>query len=82
MATTTTKPDLNRKGDIPHSKLDLLSGKHTMSIIVAILFLVTLMCFVILYCVKPTLPDNIITGLFGLLGALAGFFAGANIKKD
>jgi hypothetical protein len=28
------------------------------------------------------LPDNIVTGLFGLLGVLAGFFAGANIKKD
>ena len=79
---TNTKPDLNRTGDTPHSKLDLFSGKHTTSFIVAILFLVTLICFVILYCVKATLPDNIITGLFGLLGVLAGFFAGANIKKD
>jgi len=79
---TTNKLDLNRKGDTPHSKLDLLSGEHTMSIIVAILFILTLICFVILYCVKPTLPDNIITGIFALLGVLAGFFAGANIKKD
>ncbi len=79
---TTNKPDLNRTGDTPLSKLDLFSGKHTTSIVVAVLFLVTLICFVILYCAKQTLPDNIITGLFGLLGVLAGFFAGANIKTE
>ena len=79
---TTNKPDFNRTGETPHSKLDLFSGKHTTSIIVAILFLVTLICFVILYCAKDKLPDNIITGLFGLLGVLAGFFAGSNIKKE
>ncbi|MEY2792300.1 MAG: hypothetical protein RJA76_292 [Bacteroidota bacterium] len=79
---TTNKPDLNRSGETPHSKLDLFSGKHTTSIIVAILFLITLTCFVVLYCAKQTLPDNIITGLFGQLGVLAGFFAGSHIKKD
>lgn len=72
------KPDLNRTGDTPHSKVDLLSGKHTTSIIVAILFVLTLVSLIIIVCVKDTPPENLITGLIGLLGVLAGFFCRYN----
>lgn len=76
------KPDLNRTGETSHSKLDLLSGKHTTSLIVAFLFLITLISLIIVICAKDTIPENIVTGLISLLGMLAGFFAGSNIKKD
>ena len=79
---TVNKPDLNRTGDTPHSKLDLFSGKHTTSLIVAVLFLVTLVGLILVVCVKDRLPENIVTGLIGLLGVLAGFFASSHIKKD
>ena len=79
---TSNMPDLNRTGESSNSKIDLFSGKHTTAIIVAILFLVTLICFIILVCYKDDLPESIITGLIGLLSALVGFFAGSNAKKD
>ena len=82
MGTANKIPDLNRTGESPNSKLDLLSGKHTTTMIVAILFVITLICLIVIVCVKENLPENVLTGLIGLLGVLAGFFAGSNIKKE
>jgi hypothetical protein len=57
-------------------KFDKILGKHTNSVIVGILFLFTLTAFIIYICVfKDKLSDGITTGLIGLLGGLAGFFA-------
>lgn len=62
------------------SKLDALTGNHTTSIIVAILFVITLLSLIILVCVKDKLPDGLLTGLVGLLGMFGGFFAGSYKK--
>ena len=75
-------PNLNQIGEAPYSRVDLFTGKHTTSIIVAILFTITLIGFIVLYCVKETMPDAILTGFLTLLGTLGGFFAGSTLKKD
>ncbi|MFD2583405.1 hypothetical protein ACFSR6_12985 [Pedobacter vanadiisoli] len=78
----SNQPNFNQSGTTPHSKLDLLSGKHTTSLIVAILFLITLICLIVVVCVKDIVPENLVTGLTGLLGVLAGFFAGTKFNGD
>jgi heme/copper-type cytochrome/quinol oxidase subunit 4 len=75
-------PNLNGKGETPHSKLDLWSGKHTSSIIVGLLIAIIFTGLIIVICVKDKLPKNFITGIIGLLGVLAGFFAGTAGKKQ
>lgn len=79
---TINKPDLNRLGNAPYSKIDLFSGKHTTSFIVAILFVITFMGLILVICIKDPVPDVLVTGIIGLLGMLGGFFAGSNIKKE
>ncbi|MFH0893432.1 MAG: hypothetical protein V2A54_03260 [Bacteroidota bacterium] len=89
MAKTTSKnpdPDmdmnLNTTGETTTvSKLDLLSGKHTTGIIVAILFIVTFFGLLYLECNKPDLSKGLETGLVGLLGVFAGFYAGTTLQK-
>lgn len=58
----------------PPSKIDLLSGKHTTSIIVGMVFLVTLIGLIIIVCIRKDVPESLTTGLIGILGVLAGFF--------
>lgn len=82
MATINKKPDLNRTGDTPHSKIDLFSGKHTMSVIVGILIAVIFIGLIFLVCFKDKLLENLITGIIGLLGVLVGFFPGSIKKGD
>ena len=80
---TNKKLDLNLEGKNPNvSLLDSIFGNHTTTVIVALLFILTLICLIIIVCIKDSLPENIVTGLIGLLGVLAGFFAGSNFKKE
>ena len=59
-----------------HSKVEAFSGNHTSTIVVAMLFVITLIGLITIICTRNTIPENITTGLIGLLGVLAGFFAG------
>lgn len=65
----------------PNSKIDLLSGKHTNSLLVAILFVVVFVGLIVYLCVKDNYENIILTGIFSLLSLLGGFFAGSNMKK-
>ncbi|NQY30912.1 MAG: hypothetical protein HRT69_15770 [Flavobacteriaceae bacterium] len=76
--------NLSRSGEsTSQSRVDSLSGTHTTSLLVTVLFAITLIGLIILVCVKTKaeMPDDIVTGLIGLLSALIGFFAG-NSKRD
>ncbi|MGZ3921273.1 MAG: hypothetical protein ACXVC7_13310, partial [Bacteroidia bacterium] len=62
-------------GDVP-SKLDLLTGKHTTSVIILIMFVVIVITLG-LYLGLATRPEAIvITGFFTAISGLIGFFAG------
>jgi hypothetical protein len=64
------------------SSVDKVLGKHTNSFIVAGLFFVTLVGFVIYMIVfKEKLSDMITTGFISILSGLGGFFA-ASLKAD
>lgn len=63
------------------SKLDKLTGKYTVSAIVAILFVITLTAFVIMYCNNNNLPNGVINFFTTLLLALVGFFGFCNVRK-
>jgi hypothetical protein len=76
----TSNPNLNPKGQSP-SRLDSITGDHTTPIIVGLLFVITLIAFVILVCVKKDTTETLITGFFSLLSALIGFFAGSRAQK-
>jgi len=58
------------------SKVDVFSGKHTTSLIVATMFVLTLILFVLIYCIKDNVSEIVITGFFSLLSLLAGYYAG------
>ncbi len=68
-------------GDSPSSKIDLLSGNHTTTIIVAILFFLVFIGLIVYLVLKETYNDIVLNGLFSLLSLLGGFFAGSQIKK-
>ena len=64
------------------SKIDSLSGNHTTSIIVAVLFLIVFIGLVIIIILKDNIDSSqIITGIFSLLSLLAGFFAGSQMGR-
>ncbi|MCL1678374.1 hypothetical protein M2T92_05015 [Elizabethkingia miricola] len=68
-------------GDSPSSKIDLFSGKHTTSLIVAALFLIVFIGLIIYLILKDNYENIILNGMFSLLSLLGGFFAGSNMKK-
>jgi hypothetical protein len=74
-----------KKGQIsgkpPQSKVDLFSGDHTASIIVAILFIIVFIGLVTYVCAKEKYENIIINGFFSLLSLLGGFFVGSQMKK-
>lgn len=56
------------------SKLERLTGKYTTSVLIAVLFVITLFCLLITCCLSKDLPDviNLFTNLLlGLAGSLA-----------
>ena len=62
------------------SIIDRMFGCHTRSFIVAILFIITLVCFTIYFLsFKGGLSNTITTGFLSLLSGLAGFFV-ASLK--
>ncbi len=63
------------------SKLDKLTGKHTVNIIIAVLFIVTLLALVIMTCVVGDLPESTSSILSNLLMAMIGLFGGNNFRK-
>lgn len=74
--------NLNTTGETtPISKIDSITGTHTTGLIVAILFIVTLCGLIYLVCHKSDLSEGLVTGLVGLLGVLAGFYAGTSVQK-
>lgn len=77
------KPNLNPPGASPEpSRVDLFSGRHTTSLIVGILIALVFITFVLVIIFKEKLPEHFITGTFGLLGVLAGFFATSLSKAN
>lgn len=64
------------------SKVDLLSGRHTTPIIVALLFLITLIIFACMVIFKEPLNDTIVTWMLSLLSGLVGFFAWSSFTKN
>jgi len=79
---TIDNPRSHQAGNGP-SYLDKTLGSHTTSVIVAVLFIITLTGFMI-YVVefKDKLADSITTCFTGLLSGLAGFFvASLRAKK-
>ena len=82
---TLEKEESNSKGsEDRRSTLDKWWGNHATSMIVAILFIFTLICFVVyLICYKDTtdkISNTIVTGFFSLLSALGGYFL-ASLKN-
>jgi hydrogenase/urease accessory protein HupE len=53
-----------------------------MSVSVGILIAVIFIGLIFLVCFKDKLPENLITGIIGLLGVLVGFFPGSIKKGD
>jgi len=66
----------------PSSKVDSFSGDHTTSIIVGVLFVLTLAAIVILVACMDSINDNLVVGLVGILGTLGGFFAATLRQKQ
>ncbi|HAT3994259.1 TPA: hypothetical protein I9Y78_003640 [Elizabethkingia anophelis] len=79
MSTNNSQGQLS--GDSPSSKIDLFSGKHTTSLIVAALFLIVFIGLIIYLILKDNYENIILNGMFSLLSLLGGFFAGSNMKK-
>jgi hypothetical protein len=71
--TSETKP-INASGsEATPNRVDLFSGRHTTPITVAILFVITLIAFIIVFCVKDNLSETVITAFFSLMSIELGF---------
>ena len=68
-------------GEPTKSKVDLFSGEHTTSLIVALLFLIVFIGLIIYISVKEKSESIVLNGLFSLLSLLGGFFAGSQVNK-
>ena len=68
-------------GEPSKSRVDLFSGVHTTSLIVAALFLFVFLGLMIYLCAASPYESLVLNGLFALLSLLGGFFAGSQIKK-
>lgn len=78
---TITNPD-NQGGSSEKSSIDKILGQHTTSVIVAILFVFTLIAFLIyIGMFKDKLSESITTGFISILSGLAGFFV-ASLKSS
>jgi hypothetical protein len=76
------KPKQNAvSGESSSSRVDLFSGEHTTTIVVAILFLVVFIGLIIYLIAKEKYENLVLNGLFSLLSLLGGFFAGSQLKK-
>ncbi|MEN5306126.1 hypothetical protein ABE425_01335 [Chryseobacterium cucumeris] len=79
---TITNPQ-NQTGSVEPSSIDKVLGNHTNSVIVAILFSLTLVGLLIyLWMFKNKLSDSITTGFTSLLSALAGYFVASLKNKE
>ena len=64
------------------SSVDQLLGRHTSSFIVAILFIITIISFLVYFLsFKNNLSNTITTGFISLLSGLGGFFI-ASLKSQ
>jgi hypothetical protein len=63
------------------SSLDKLLGKHTNSVLVAVMFTTTLIAF-LAYVFVGKLSPSITTGFIGLLSTLAGYFVASLKSKN
>jgi len=63
------------------SKLDRLTGKHTVSLIIALLFIITLFAFVVMSWLNKELTPGVNNLLSSLLARLTGVLSGNNFRK-
>lgn len=72
----------SQSGVSERSSIDKIFGEYTNSVIVAILFLCTLIAFLVYMNIfQQKLSDTITTGFISLMSALAGYFV-ASLKRD
>ena len=70
------------KRDIHGSWIERTTGKYTMPILIGIIFLFTLIGFIVLIlCLKDRLPCQVYSIFSALLGGQVGFFIGKKSKK-
>lgn len=58
-----------------------LDRKNAIPFIVAVLFITTLICYVVVVCVKGTISDNTLGGFKDLLLVLGSVFTGTQLRK-
>jgi hypothetical protein len=63
----------------PSSFIDRITGRHTEYIILAFVFIITIVAFVFAISIKAIPGDAAATIFTGLLSALVGFFGGTKM---
>lgn len=72
----------NSPKEVTHkSWLDTKFGTHTTPLIVAVLFVVTLIAYLVIICVKGNISDNTLSGMKDLLLVLGSVFTGTQLRK-
>jgi hypothetical protein len=69
-------------GETSKSRVDLFSGEHTTTIVVAVLFAIVFIGLILYIILKDSYENLVLNGLFSLLSLLGGFFAGSQIQKN